>query len=118
GGHLNFRVGNPESIWGKAGLHTGDQVVTLNGAEVKTWPEFRRTFGGLKMGDSVALVVKRGNQTISKTIVVTGYDRPVVTIGPVNGAAARQVSLRNAWLEGKPTSSAPAPALPGGRPLQ
>jgi len=100
GGHLNFRVGNPESIWAKAGLHTGDEIVTLNGAEEKTWPDFRRVFGALKMGDTVALVVKRGNETISKKIVVTGYDRPVVRIEPIDAASAKQIKLRNDWVKG------------------
>ena len=118
GGHLKFRVGNPQSIWGKAGFHTGDDIVTVNGEALKTWPDFRSVFGRLKMGDSVALVVKRGRETISKTIMITGYDRPVVSIEPVAAASAKQIRLRDAWLKGMATSSAPAPARPAARQLQ
>jgi predicted metalloprotease with PDZ domain len=118
GGHLKFRVGNPESIWGRAGLHTGDEIVTLNGAALKTWPEFRRVFGALKMGDSVAIVVKRGNDTISKSIRVSGYDRPVVSVEPIDSASAKQIRLREAWVKGISTSSAPARVRQAGRQLQ
>ena len=105
GGRLKFRVSDPESVWGKAGLHTGDDVVSINGVEAKTWPEFRAIFGKIAVGDSTTLVIHRGAATISKTVIATGYDRPNVTIEPTAGASEKQQRLLNQWATGKPDRS-------------
>jgi predicted metalloprotease with PDZ domain len=104
-GSLKLRVSDPESIWGKAGLHTGDDVVSINGVQAKTWPEFRAIFGKIAVGDSSTLVIRRGGATISKTVIATGYDRPNVSIESIVGASEKQRRLFNQWATGKPDRS-------------
>lgn len=38
---LRLRVSDPNSVWGRAGRHTDDHLLTVNGAAVRTWPELR-----------------------------------------------------------------------------
>src|SRR5205814_1460411 len=41
---LRLLITDPNSVWARAGLHTGDQLVSVNGVEMKGWPEFRQIF--------------------------------------------------------------------------
>ena len=97
---LRLRVGNPNSIWAKAGLHTGDVIVSANGNRYRTWPEFRNLMRTLKVGDSVTIVVRRGGEALTRTVAVTGYDRPTVSIRSVTSPSAKQLRLREAWSAG------------------
>ena len=52
-GSLRLRIGSPEGAWGRAGLHTGDRIVSVNGAAVKSWPEFRSALIKARIGDTM-----------------------------------------------------------------
>jgi len=96
---VRLRVADPASIWGKAGLHTGDQLVSINGTQVRTWPELRTIFLGLAIGDNAAVVVERPGGRFETRVVMTGFDRATVRIEEIPGASERQRRLREAWLE-------------------
>jgi len=104
-GQLKLRLTHPGSIWAMAGLHTGDNVLSANGKDVRTWAEFRPFLSRLGIGDSIALVVKRGNQTISRTVRVTGYERSRVTIERDARATPKQLKLQNEWMMGSRTGN-------------
>jgi predicted metalloprotease with PDZ domain len=95
---LNLLIGNPATVWGRAGLHTGDRLVTLNGRPVASGADFRSALGQLRIGDTMRVEVARpaGARTVS--VLVTGYDRPVVRIEELPGATERQRRLRAQWL--------------------
>jgi len=95
-------IGNPQSAWGRAGLHSGDRLVSLNGAPIADWAAFRAARNRLRLGDTVRVQVARAGGAEVKTIVVTGYDRPFVTIEEIPAATERQRALRAGWVEGKP----------------
>jgi predicted metalloprotease with PDZ domain len=101
---LALAVNNPETIWGKAGLHTGERVVSLQGNSVRTWNEFRRELSSSRIGDPVHLVVKPRGALPARTVtvIVDGFTRPVVTITEISGATEKQTRLREAWLAGTP----------------
>lgn len=101
-GGLRLVLTDPTSIWGKAGLHTGDRLVSINGTAMTAWPEFRSRLVGLGMGDTVHLEVRRPAGPFRATVVVTGFDRPVVRIEEVAGVTAEQRALRTRWLRGEP----------------
>jgi predicted metalloprotease with PDZ domain len=98
---LRVRIGNPESVWGKAGLHTGDKLVSVNGTAVKTWPEFRAQLIKARIGDTMRIEVARPAQPFTASVVVSGYERPTVHIEPDGKATARVIGLRAAWLAGR-----------------
>jgi len=101
---LSLLINNPETIWGRAGLHSGERVLSINGAPVKTWNEFRTVVGRSRLGDTVTFVVKAPQAAAQRTVrvVVSGYYRPVVRIEPIQGATPKQVRLRDAWVRGEP----------------
>jgi predicted metalloprotease with PDZ domain len=87
-------------VWGKAGLHTGDRIVSVNGSAVNKWPAFRNVLRNLAIGDSISISVQRGDQKLSKVIVVTGYDQPDVTLRQIARPSEKQERIFRAWLAG------------------
>jgi S1-C subfamily serine protease len=88
-------ISNPASIWGTAGLHSRDRLVSMDGSPVNTWPELRGRLQRLRMGDTVRVEVQRPSGPYSATVVVAGFQRPSVRIAGAPNA------LGQAWL-GKP----------------
>lgn len=91
----------PSTIWGRAGLHTGDRVVSWNGAPVSDVPQLRSAIGQLRIGDTVRVAVQRDAGPFEATVIVTGYDRPTVHISERPDATAAQRALLTRWLAGQ-----------------
>jgi predicted metalloprotease with PDZ domain len=101
---MAVRVMNPQTVWGRAGLHSGDRILSINGGAVRTWPEFRQVIGRARIGDTVTFVLRAPQSPAPKTVrvVVSGYERPVVRIEALPNATARQLRLQRAWLDVTP----------------
>jgi predicted metalloprotease with PDZ domain len=95
---LRLRITNPNGVWGRAGLHTGDRVVSVDGQPVATSTEFRTWLGKLRVGDTASMEVARDRAVSKVTVVITGYDRPVVKIEETADATSEQKRLRAQWL--------------------
>jgi len=95
---LRLLISNPASVWGAAGLHTGDRMARVNGAPVPTMDAFRAIFGRLKIGDTVTVEVARPGGPLRATVVVPVQQRPTVRLEPLTGATERQLALRKDWL--------------------
>lgn len=98
---LRVRLSDPASVWGQAGLRTRDQLLSVNGAEIRSWPELRAFLTRFAIGDSAAFVVRRGEREVSATVVMRGLHQPVVRIVETPGPSGRQRRLRTAWTEGR-----------------
>lgn len=98
---LSLLITDPNSGWGRAGLHTGDRVVSVNGAPMKTWPELRAVLRNIHIGDRLTFEVLRPAGPFRTTVVVAGYQRPTVTIEQHQGVTERQQRLRERWLAGR-----------------
>lgn len=79
-GSLRLVVSNPASAWGRAGLHSRDRLVSLNGTTVKTWNELRAQLVRLQIGDTVRVEVERPTGRSVASVVVAGFERPTVRI--------------------------------------
>jgi predicted metalloprotease with PDZ domain len=100
---LSLLIGDPQSVWGRAGLHSKDRVVSVNGESPKTWTELRPILGRARIGDTLRFVVQApAAAPRNVTVVVTGYDRPFVRIETLPSATEKQRRLRDAWLRGLP----------------
>jgi predicted metalloprotease with PDZ domain len=99
--HPALLLSDPESVWGRAGLHTGDDVAAIDGVPMATQRDLRVALGRARIGDTlrVDLAAPRGPRRV--TVVVAGYDRPFVTIEEVPSASEKQRAIRKAWQEGK-----------------
>jgi predicted metalloprotease with PDZ domain len=100
--HLRLWLFNPESDWSRAGLHTGDQLLRFNGASPATSVDFRSMLVRLRIGDTVRVEVQRPSGRANATIIVGGYDRPVVRIEQLPHASRRQQRIREAWMASAP----------------
>src|SRR6266850_3193594 len=96
---LRLIVTNAASIWGRAGLHSRDQLVALNGAPVRTWSELRAKLQSLRLGDTVRVQVRRPAGPFEATVVVAGFERATVRLENVE-AATGQRRLAVAWRNG------------------
>ena len=92
----------PESVWGRAGLHTGDRLASLNGRPVASYADFRAIVFALRIGDTVRFDVARPSGPMHAQIVVPGYDQPLVHIEERTDATATQRAMRTRWLRGTP----------------
>ena len=98
GGGAALRLHDPASAWGRAGLHSGDRLVAVNGRPAPSWSELRAALGRLRIGDTVVMDVRRRGAPIRASVVVTGYRRPVVRLDTVPGATPAAQALRARWL--------------------
>lgn len=115
---LSLLVNNPQTVWGKAGLHSGDRLISINGSSARTWPEFRRHLAGARIGDTFHLVVlpKRGGPATTVTVRVSGYEQPTVSISENFNATEKQLRLRQAWLAGTSAASPAQANIPDRKP--
>jgi predicted metalloprotease with PDZ domain len=102
GGRMRVMIQDPSSVWARAGLHTGDELVAFNGAPIDSFPDFRRAFRTVKLGDVVPVSIIRGGTPSVVNVRVTGYDRPRVRIVEIPDATAAQRERRGHWLTGSP----------------
>ncbi len=98
---LRLRVSNPAGIWAKAGLHTNDQLQSVNGKPVATWQAFRQILTQLKIGDSLNIVVIKAGKPFTVHVVVAGFSQPQVRLTAIPGATASQKQLQAAWVRGQ-----------------
>lgn len=101
---LTIGISDPASVWGRAGVHTLDRLLSVNGAPLRTWPELRQILARAQIGDTLRLVVRAPGAAAPRTatVVVQGYDRPIVRITPIANPTARQFRVRQAWLAAQP----------------
>jgi predicted metalloprotease with PDZ domain len=76
-------ISTPASIWGRAGLHSGDRLARMDGTPVATWPELRARLQRLRLGDTVRVEVRRPSGPFEAQVVVTGFQRTTVRIAPL-----------------------------------
>ena len=99
---LSLLITNPASAWGRAGLHTGDRLATMNGTTLPSTADFRSFMNGLRIGDTVIVSVRRPTSAWRVSVVVAGYARPVVQLEEIPEATERQRGLRASWAAGSP----------------
>lgn len=93
-----LRLTNPASAWGRAGLHTGDRLISVDGQRVATPVDFRVWLGKLRIGDEARVELARNGRTLTISVAVSGYDRPTVRLEEIPDARPEQIRLRTQWL--------------------
>jgi predicted metalloprotease with PDZ domain len=97
-GDFKVRIQNPESIWAKAGIRTGDTIISADEGKISTWQDFRGWLRRLKIGDTARLIISREGNTQTVEVPIKGFSRAVVRITELKDATAKQLMLRKSWL--------------------
>ena len=90
---LRIVINNPTSIWGRAGLHSRDRLVSLNGTPVRTWAELRAKLQAVRMGDTTRVEVARQSGPFVAAVVVSGFERPTARLERLPNATLAQRRL-------------------------
>ena len=94
-------LSRPGSPWGRAGLHSGDTLVTMGDSAIDGTPAFRRALRRLRIGDTLSVVVRRAAGPFTARVPITSYRHPVVRIGTDSGASESARRLGDAWETGR-----------------
>jgi predicted metalloprotease with PDZ domain len=99
GGALKLFISDPESVWGRAGLATGDTLLAVNGTALASPAAFRMLVGRLSVGDSVRLRVRRGDE-LEVVVHLAGWQPLTARLEDLPAITARQRQARDRWLHG------------------
>jgi predicted metalloprotease with PDZ domain len=94
---VKLGITDPSSCWGRAGLHTGDEILTMNKAPIKSAADCRQLLRILKIGDTVFIEVKRQTGVGKVKIIISGYKEAMVRIDEIQTSTGRQRNLYEAW---------------------
>jgi predicted metalloprotease with PDZ domain len=98
---VRVQIWFPGTVWGQAGLHAGDRLVSWNGAAIPETQQLRAALGRLRIGDTVRVTVLRDSGPFTTTVKVPGYDRPTVRIELRTDATSAQRALLVRWMAGR-----------------
>jgi predicted metalloprotease with PDZ domain len=98
---LHLKIWFPGTLWGRAGLHSGDRILALNDVSIRDASQFRAVLAQMRIGDRLHVSVLRDGVRLDRTIDVVGYERPTVRIEPRADATAAQRSLFAQWSAGR-----------------
>jgi predicted metalloprotease with PDZ domain len=102
GGPPRIAITSPDGAWGRAGLHTGDRILAMNGQPITTPDTIRAIFRRLRSGDTVTVDAEHAGVRHTVSVVMTPFDRPFVTIAELPNATSAQRSLRARWQDSQP----------------
>ena len=97
---VRIRLFQPGSAWGRAGLHSGDELVSFNGEPVKSFREFRGKLGSIRIGDTTEVVIRRAGKQRVVRVPITGYETTRVTVSKAANASPKALAIRERWLTG------------------
>ncbi|HWZ27131.1 MAG TPA: hypothetical protein VNX15_01125 [Gemmatimonadales bacterium] len=93
-------LNTPASQWGRAGLHSGDTLVSVSDSAMDGVQAFRRVLMRLRVGDTLRVVVRRAGGEFTARVPITGFRHPVVRLVPIAGASEQTGQLRSEWEMG------------------
>jgi predicted metalloprotease with PDZ domain len=92
--------------WARAGLRTGDRLLTIRGEPVRAFQDFRRAVARVRVDDSegtsaIPVEVERQRQRIRVSVPVSGYARARVRLMDAATVTPTERVRRDAWLRGE-----------------
>ncbi|HET7459377.1 MAG TPA: hypothetical protein VFJ74_17125 [Gemmatimonadaceae bacterium] len=110
GGRPRFGVASPLSAWGRAGLVTGDEAVSVAGRPIASAADLRAALAIIRVGDVVPVVYVRKGERRTARVTVAPYETLRVTLADPPSISAAQRAMRRVWMQGG------AEAAAAGRP--
>ena len=93
-------ITDPRSCWGRAGLHTGDAVLAMDGQPIKIRTSFYARRNTLHIGDTVSFQLRRQGRVQTVRVAVTGYTQVIAHILPAMDADSKSLTLFRQWNSG------------------
>jgi len=100
-GKMRVWIHDPASVWARAGLHTGQDLVAFNNAPIDSFPDFRRAFRTVRLGQTVPVDIIENGRARRVTVTVTGYNRVRARVIPIPDATVAQQERRRLWERGR-----------------
>jgi predicted metalloprotease with PDZ domain len=103
---FHLMLTDPRSCWGRAGLHTGDAVVAVNGHVISERTSFYTAIRALHPGDTVTLSLRAGGPAANGdglrmvVITITGYRQPRAALLPVDATSEEMQARFREWAAG------------------
>jgi len=94
---IRIGITNPQSCWGKTGLHTGDIIKSLDGVPIRTRNDFRQAITRAKVGDFVTMEIQRSSGIVNINVVISGYQESEVHIQHLSNATQKQEKIFSQW---------------------
>ena len=98
---LRLGITDPSSIWAKAGLHTGDEIKSVNDTAINNRDDFWKMLRHLQIGDSVTVKVRKRSEMENVIVHIQGFKKAKVIIEEMPQISQRQKMLREAFLGAK-----------------
>lgn len=102
GGAVRLTLNGVETPWGRAGLHTNDEIMAWNGKRIESFNDFRNELRAVKTGATVRLTVRTGGVQREAIVMVGPELRTTVVIREITNATAAQRAHRSAWAAAEP----------------
>ena len=101
GGRMRVRIFDPRTVWARAGVHTGMELVSLNRIPIDSFPDFRRVIRSIHVGDVVPIEVVNNGARMVVNVTVTGYENTRARVVEVADPSPAVIDRRNRWLAAK-----------------
>ncbi len=88
---------DPESCWVKAGIHTGDTVVSMNGKDIHGNRDLFSAVQLMMPGDKVRVKVVKAGQARDISVDITGFKNPQIQITQRDNISPGQKKLFLQW---------------------
>lgn len=95
-----LEIMEPTGIWAKAGLNSGDALLSINGIPVNGTREFYSQIRKAKINEKIVVELKRNNVLLKKTVVMVGYKQPEIKIEEIKNPSGKQIRLLSQWKDG------------------
>ena len=102
GGRMRVMIQNPSSVWARAGLHTGTELISFNRLAIDSFPDFRRAVRAIRLGEDVPVEVSRNGGRETVTVRVGGYDRVRVRVETLPDLTSSQRERQHRWSSASP----------------
>lgn len=101
GAPVRMLLTDPGGIWARAGLHTNDQLVSVNGAAITSSRALRTSVAPLQIGDTARVTVMRGDRRIVAVVPIMGYTRVEAALEDLPDITPAQRARRARWAAGR-----------------
>ena len=88
-------------IWVRAGLHTNDQILSVNDVDITSPRALRNAVAPLQIGDTARVTVMRGGRRIVAVVPIAGYTRVEAVLEDLPGITPAQRARRERWAAGR-----------------